>query len=620
MGVDRLDIQYIRAQPLALEVPANRGEYYDAMVPDTLDLAERAELGINGLTAPTDPAADHELFWYANFFREPPVLVHAPEEMDTFQWAKFMEALPLLRLICGSRLNESVERAWFDVLARMIGPDGLAYVPLRGRPWARGVPLSSYVFFIDPVWRADGSRTTLSDESVSQYAMPTICGRLIGAMTVSYLRDGNPRWRGIIERMIQRLAELAVDKGDYAYFPEGSFEPGAKVPPDAPMPRGLFSASVSCGRALQGLAQYCRVTGYEPARALCAKLARQVIDHSDYFADDGGFLTDKVHSGDYFHGHTIGLLGVIEHAAAAGDREMIEFVKRGFGWGRAHGQPLVGFMRGDFYPTSEICEIADMIAIALKLTETGAGDYWDDVDRWVRNQFAEGQLTRTDWIERIPRPQGGNPVLANESSDRVAERSVGAFSGWARANEWTGSQGIMHCCTGNGARALYYVWEHILDCREGRLRINLLLNRASPWADLDSFIPYEGRVDVKVKTPVDLLIRIPEWVQPAEASLRIARKGSAPSEAAARWEGRYVRAGAVGPGDTVTLAFPIAERTLRNVLIGDALYTLIVKGTTVVSIDPPGTCCPLYKRDHYRDDRVRWRQVRRFVSDARLEW
>ena len=42
-----------------------------------------------------------------------------------------------------------------------------------------------------------------------------------------------------------------------------------------------------------------------------------------------------------------------------------------------------------------------MITLALNLSEAGAGDYWDDADRWIRNMFAEGQLTSTDWIYRI---------------------------------------------------------------------------------------------------------------------------------------------------------------------------------------------------------------------------
>jgi len=32
------------------------------MVPDTLDLAERAHLAIHGMTEPTDPQADYEVY------------------------------------------------------------------------------------------------------------------------------------------------------------------------------------------------------------------------------------------------------------------------------------------------------------------------------------------------------------------------------------------------------------------------------------------------------------------------------------------------------------------------------------------------------------------------------
>jgi hypothetical protein len=49
-------------------------------------------------------------------------------------------------------------------------------------------------------------------------------------------------------------------------------------------------------------------------------------------------------------------------------------------------------------------------------------------------------------------------------------------------------------------------------------------------------------------------------------------------------------------------------------------YTLTIKGSTVIAIDPQGTYCPLYQRAHYRENRVRWRRVNRFVSDERIGW
>ena len=48
-------IGYIREDIPEFDVPAYAGESYEALVPDTLDLEERAALAVNGLTGPTDP-------------------------------------------------------------------------------------------------------------------------------------------------------------------------------------------------------------------------------------------------------------------------------------------------------------------------------------------------------------------------------------------------------------------------------------------------------------------------------------------------------------------------------------------------------------------------------------
>ena len=54
--------------------------------------------------------------------------------------------------------------------------------------------------------------------------------------------------------------------------------------------------------------------------------------------------------------------------------------------------------------------------------------------------------------------------------------------------------------------------------------------------------------------------------------------------------------------------------------IGAVPYTLVIKGNTVVSIDPAGKNGPLYLRAHYRQSQARWRTVRRFVPEERIEW
>ena len=47
-----------------------------------------------------------------------------------------------MRVISGSEQNLQVEAEWLTRLRRCIGPDGLFYLPLRGRPW-EAVPTGS---------------------------------------------------------------------------------------------------------------------------------------------------------------------------------------------------------------------------------------------------------------------------------------------------------------------------------------------------------------------------------------------------------------------------------------------------------------------------------------------
>jgi len=42
-----------------------------------------------------------------------------------------------------------------------------------------------------------------------------------------------------------------------------------------------------------------------------------------------------------------------------------------------------------------------MAAVAIKLSEAGVGDYWDDVDGYARNQLIENQLIDADELARV---------------------------------------------------------------------------------------------------------------------------------------------------------------------------------------------------------------------------
>lgn len=545
-----------------------QGERYEAQVPDTFDLQERANLAINALTRCTNPAPDYDVYFTGYLNRNPAVL-----SRQMHLYGKFNLGLAEMRIVTGNSVNEQVDQTWRKMY---IG-------------WLVGEPRD--------LWGPGEPET----------------GRHLEWLSLLCRMGQDPCLAQIVEDNVQRMLHAAVCEHDFCYFPD---ERGG-------MPTGWDAACK--GWLLQGVTQFYLATGSASAKALAAGLAHYLAGRAQVFDGDGRFLAR--HPSDqgpalHFHTNANALAAISEYAAAVGDEELARFAQKGYRYAQSTGNPLVGFFpeyiddwpddRG--YIDCETCCIADMIVLALMLTECGQSDYWDDVDRYIRNQFAENQMTSGDWIDQIVATQPATPVAGDETGDHVSERVVGSFAGWAMANDYIPGPWepfVSGCCTGNGARALYYVWDRMVAFSDDTLTIHLLLNRASSWADVNSYIPYEGRVDVVMKTSCSVQARIPEWVRPEEVSCSV---NGVPRELTFR--GRYAQVGRAESGSVVAITFPISERTVSTT-IGDIPCVLRIKGNDVVSIDPPGKWYPFYQRARYRSDRVSWVKRQRFVRVTR---
>jgi hypothetical protein len=620
-GIDTADwkpgdrIGYINPTTPEFQLPAYKGDRYEASVPDTLDIAERARLAVNALTEPTNPLADYEYYCGISLLTNPP-------NMGLNCWYQpYTEnqggALLRCRVISGSDQNMDAERRWMEVALKLQGTDGLLYTPLKGRPWAlEGFQIRS-----------------LAEPRGGQMLQPYLCGCMLRTMSSYSRRDPDGPWKSAMRRLVDGLGNLAVVNDGVAYFLPSCMIATKERHSDPAMPTRPFE--VESSNITLGLVDAHRVTGYEPALDLAAKHIRYL--RKNFYSPEGALFSEpglglEAHTASHFRG----LVAMERYAEQSGDKEVMEFVVRayqrakffsgGFRYGvsdydivETPGAGLVGFFpewtSSPEWQTCETDQVADMICIALRLSAAGVGDYWDDADRWIRNQFAENQLVDTDWIPKFTGK--GRPVKSSVTvnTDRVPAKALGGFASNPSANDWVGRpmQAIMMgCCTVYGANGLFWIWEHILRHDNGRLRVNLLLNRMSPWADVDSYIPYQGRVEVKIKKPVELAIRIPEWVKPEQARCQVDGQ-----ERTLGWDGRYAKIGKVNPGNVVALTFPIHERT-DKVWIEKQAYTLVRKGNDVVSIDPPGVYCPYYQRQHYRQDVPRMKKVTRFVSSEEL--
>ena len=186
--------------------------------------------------------------------------------------------------------------------------------------------------------------------------------------------------------------------------------------------------------------------------------------------------------------------------------------------------------------------------VAVKLSTSGVGDYWDDVDCYARNQLTGAQFTS---LERLREANKGKD-LTPEQDDKL-KRLVGTFGGWGWPNSVDDTR-IMNCCTANGSEALYYVWDSIVRTQGDTTCVNLLMNRRSQEVDVASWLPYRGEVDLSIKKAERLAVRVPGWVNKSAVKLILNGKSIEPV-----FIGNYALFDTVSPGDAIKLTFPMTN-------------------------------------------------------------
>ena len=626
--------------------PVYEGERYEAEVPDTLDLAERASLAISSLTQLLNPQMDfvgyHRLRLYAN----PPIMVQS--DYQTNCEVKIVEALPLLRTMSGSDFNDEVDVGAMRTFVSQIGADGLYYLkhmryPERDRPWPR---LGPHLY------------SSTDEDFASIYAQ----GRFIRAMLIWHQLDDDPVWLERIGGVAAGLGKIAIrsssargpaswmeatsgmgenaaGRREYAFFPDGRIGEAFSYPrsgwkfirePRTERAGEEGSMFMSIGGPIRALARWYGMSGDERALQLADGLVNFVLQPRFWEDVEHAQFGREAH----LHAHLVMLWTLLEYAQVTGKEWLKDFVRFGYEHARTLGIPRIGCLNW----TTEACAGSDMLALAVKLSTYGIGDYWDDVDAYIRNQMSEQQLIRRDLLEEVV---GQGPVWEPDPpqviSEGVLDRAIGSFATNACPTRVYASWTI--CCPVNGAEALYYAWEGIVRCEDGVAQVNLLLNRASPWVDVDSYLPYEGRVEMRNKAARKLRVRVPRWVGPGVVRWRV--NGDVVS---AEREGRYGVVEGLKPGDEVRMEFPVVGEVARYRIEGSIEgsrweskeYRCEFRGSTLVDIwprdetlerdhryigDPTayGTI-PIYLRDHLKRDQAPMKRVTRFVSPRVLAW
>jgi hypothetical protein len=609
-------------------------------VPDTLDLAERARLAVHGIMGSIDPdlLTMYGLIFYATPWPHQSHWASAENTCDP----KFGESLPLLRTMCGSEEGLDLQERYLAAMLNRV-QDGLYWDLVNPkRPWRNS--------YSDASFYGEGKN--------EDFAVLASGGRMIRALMAWRAVTGSDRFDAKIRELVHGMARVAVRQDDYAYYPEkgGWGEPCAyprsgwlnTEEAQSETDGGEGSITGYHGHQIYGAMQWYAASGDATALDLAAQLSRYVMK-SKFWGGVPGPFDPKAHVGhigiylpdppytagaelghwfSHFHARAIPLRGLLEFGRTAGDDRVLEFVRRSYEFTLTQGIARLGWV--NCWPRSrdhdnlcEACALGDLVAMGIRLSDAGLGDYWDDVDACVRNQLVEQQVTDAAALERIaaassnPSWQETGPAFPNKLNyDNTIARTLGVFFGQgspgAAPNPW-----VMHCCTGNASQGLYYAWEGAVRENGDTAQVNLLLNRAAKLLDVHSFLPYEGKVILKNKGARRIAVRIPAWVD--RRALR-ATVGGQPVDL--DWLGnRLLFCGLDAPCE-ITLTFPVVETTARYTVgantPGEHAYTCTFRGSTCVDVSPKDTAptsYPFYDRAHLRTSRTPMKKVERFIAD-----
>lgn len=615
---------------------STEGTVRETTIPDTLDLADRAALSLNALGGCIDPDL-LTMYGMIHFCAARPHQSHWASA-ETLCDPKFAESFPLMRLMSGSHLYADLERQYCEsILSRV--DDGLYWDRVNPRrPWRNNYGTAFY---------GEGR-----DEDFC--TLPG-AGRLLRTLLVWRELGAGSGCDRLLDDLCAGLRRILIVQGDYGYYPEkgGWGEPCAyprsgwlntdEAKSDTDGAEGAVTAMH--GHQLYGAAHWHEISGSPVALDLAAKLANYcllprfwggvpdlegdrsgLIGHVARNRPDPPFVAGRElgHWYSHFHARAIALRGLLAYAHVTDNQRIIEFVRRSYEFTLSQGIPRMGWI--NCFPATlnrmEGCALGDVIGLAIRLSDIGAGDYWDDVDAVVRNQLMEQQLTRAEDLRRVATRFSDQPdhTLKDEKSgmfcfDDVFERSLGSFGGTALPTSLP-QPSVMHCCTGNATQGLYYAWEGALrECGEEAV-VNLLLNRAGRLVDIDSHLPYEGKVVVRNKSAARIAVRIPVWVERRSLHFDVAGQAVQP-----RRVGRYLIFDSPPAGVAISLTFPVktgtATYTVNAQSPQEQQYTCEFRGSTLVDISPRDESpdsYPLYLREQMKGTVAPMRRAKRFIA------
>lgn len=543
-----------------------------------IDMKRMAEWALNYLTETPRKELNYEPVFQCHPLVCPPI----PEGQDPvvacdtdarMDWEWYY-----MREITGSTRGKEVEAAFHARMKSFIEPDGR----VLAHPGCYNEGDTDVVYkkedFVIHIWGA--------------------C-KILKSLSEDYARTGAADSKELARKVMLALKKLAVwDDNGRCWFTCGM---GALRSDLSIVPNGWNRQPAPI---VDPLVTYWRATedpeGLEFARAYSEGIMHGSQPGGMEFAPDGSF---RAHS----HATTHAVWGVAELGAATGEQKYIDFSKRVFDYMLSRGTGTGWFPAAMNADCNETCNISDMITLAGLLGESGHPEYFDYLERYIRNYISNIQFIVTPEFESYYRElnkdkgeeainkgltelkkfQGG--VLGGTGINDLENVLLGGVSGYQ----------MFGCCAPEGMRAIYTSWVNtIARYDESKLGpagvyVNMGLGRDSKWGKVVSFMPRKGRLTVKSAVKDLFFLRPPHWTSKDDVRAFVGTE-----QVPVVWSGAYVRFDAE-PGDELTITYSLINFThvvegLWPTSAPGLKMTFNWLGNMVTSADPAATKTPLF--------------------------
>ncbi len=535
-------------------------------VPDTLVLEDRAALAVNALEGCVDQDHGSIPYMFVDLVSKPATMSHSCWDYGS-STGRLVDSLVLARAMVGNDEPSDVETALRRNLLGFLHEDGLSY---RRRS-----------AFSEPNANMHDQRATLL------------------GLTSWYSAEGDETARAAADRLCGALKRISLKESDFWYFPCVEYTEHGWPSPDTLYMHTAVDPAHTNARIINPLVRFHRASGNSEALELAENYVRHTVHYSGAYNRDGSFNDGMEFRNGHFHSRMVSLAGIAKFAQLTGDAFYLNRVKRIYDWALSKSTAFgwtPGSLRKNKAYHHETCTLCDMIETGIILASGGYPEYWQCVERFVRNHLVEAQLVDTDWVAESDGKAADTP---EQTVRRVASRSRGGFAGWAAPNDFVCETGhrfdIMTCCSAHGTRALYLAWTAAVSREGSRVRVNLLLNRSTPELDVYSLLPHEGVVVVRVKKRIgDLQVRLPRWAPPDAVAVERNARASADSGMPVL-AGPFLKVGACAEGEDIVVRFPVVTARTTD-RAWDQDFDTEWRGDNVVSIKPGGRHCPFYRR------------------------